>query len=112
MARSVTSAESGSLKNVDKSEKVQVRDIKDDDSSRSDEPERGFGGPEARRHLERKLLRKLDARMSILVVIYILNYVSICCATHGCQRGADPSRRLTATMPGTTQWLNRLYVER
>ena len=34
-----------------------------------------FGGPDARQRLERKLLRKLDLRMSILVVIYILNYV-------------------------------------
>ncbi|KAL0950041.1 hypothetical protein HGRIS_010049 [Hohenbuehelia grisea] len=34
-----------------------------------------FGGPEARRVLERKLLRKLDLRMSILIVIYILNYI-------------------------------------
>lgn len=31
---------------------------------------------ENRPELERKLLRKLDARMLILVVIYILNYVS------------------------------------
>lgn len=35
-----------------------------------------FGGHEARKKLEKKLLRKLDARMSILIVIYILNYVS------------------------------------
>ena len=35
-----------------------------------------FGGPEERKRLEKKLLRKIDARMSILVVIYILNYVS------------------------------------
>jgi len=34
-----------------------------------------FGGPEARRKLERRLLLKLDLRMSIMVVIYILNYV-------------------------------------
>jgi hypothetical protein len=34
-----------------------------------------FGGPEQRKVLERKLLWKIDARMSILVVIYILNYV-------------------------------------
>ncbi|KAI0318323.1 sugar transporter [Amylostereum chailletii] len=34
-----------------------------------------FGGPEERKRLERKLLWKVDARMSILVVIYILNYV-------------------------------------
>lgn len=34
-----------------------------------------FGGPEARKKLERRLLWKIDMRMSILVVIYILNYV-------------------------------------
>lgn len=39
-----------------------------------------FGGQEARRSLERKLLRKLDVRMSMLVLIYILNYVRpLCC---------------------------------
>jgi hypothetical protein len=32
-----------------------------------------FGGPEARAKLEENLLKKLDLRMSILVVIYILN---------------------------------------
>lgn len=36
-----------------------------------------FGGPEARRKLERRLLLKLDLRMSIMVVIYILNYVCL-----------------------------------
>lgn len=35
-----------------------------------------FGGPEERKRLEKKLLRKVDTRMSILIVIYILNYVS------------------------------------
>lgn len=35
-----------------------------------------FGGPEARKKMERKLLMKLDLRMSILIIIYILNYVS------------------------------------
>ncbi|KDQ64273.1 hypothetical protein JAAARDRAFT_117826 [Jaapia argillacea MUCL 33604] len=34
-----------------------------------------FGGSEARKEMERKLLRKLDLRMSILIVIYILNYI-------------------------------------
>ena len=34
-----------------------------------------FVGHDARRHLERNLVRKLDFRMSILIVIYILNYV-------------------------------------
>ena len=32
-----------------------------------------FGGDEARKVLEKKLLRKLDLRMSIMVVIYILS---------------------------------------
>ena len=36
-----------------------------------------FGGHEARKKLEKRLLWKLDARMSILIVIYILNYVRV-----------------------------------
>lgn len=43
-----------------------------------DDPDAEFGGHEERRRLERKLLWKLDLRMSILVIIYILNYVSSC----------------------------------
>ena len=35
-----------------------------------------FGGTEARKKLERRLLRKLDIRMSFLILIYIPNYVS------------------------------------
>jgi hypothetical protein len=42
-----------------------------------------FGGREARQRLERKLLRKLDARMSILVLIYILNYVRLSSSLSG-----------------------------
>lgn len=34
-----------------------------------------YGGTEERRRLERKLLWKLDCRMSVMIVIYILNYV-------------------------------------
>ncbi|KDN35365.1 hypothetical protein RSAG8_11639, partial [Rhizoctonia solani AG-8 WAC10335] len=34
-----------------------------------------FGGTEARRVLEKRLLRKLDLRMSVLIFIYILNYI-------------------------------------
>jgi hypothetical protein len=34
-----------------------------------------FGGRRARLDLERGLLRKIDGRMSMLIVIYILNYV-------------------------------------
>ena len=36
-----------------------------------------FGGLEGRQELERKLIRKIDLRMSILIVLYSLNYVSL-----------------------------------
>ena len=35
-----------------------------------------FGGYDERKRLEKSLVRRLDIRMSILVLIYILNYVS------------------------------------
>lgn len=55
-----------------------VEKVEDLESVRvvSEDPDAEFGGAEARRKLERKLLLKLDARMFILVIIYILNYVS------------------------------------
>ena len=40
-----------------------------------------WGGLDSRRELERNLLWKLDKRMSILILIYILNYVRIICLT-------------------------------
>ena len=39
-----------------------------------------YGGHQARLKLEKKLLLKVDLRMSILIVIYILNYVRVSCA--------------------------------
>lgn len=36
-----------------------------------------FGGPEERRRLERKLLRKIDMRISILVVIYMYGNLAV-----------------------------------
>jgi hypothetical protein len=52
-------------------------DIEEDDdvgaSAIYDDAE--FGGRRARLDLERGLLRKIDGRMSMLIVIYILNYV-------------------------------------
>ena len=47
------------------------------DGAQAEDQDAEFGGPEARQALERKLLRKLDLRMSILIVIYILNYVRV-----------------------------------
>ena len=57
-----------------KSEQLDLEQIRSGKEDRHD-PDEEFGGSEARKKLERKLLRKLDLRMSILIVIYILNYV-------------------------------------
>ena len=46
-----------------------------------------WGGEEGRRKLEKELLRKVDKRMSILVLIYILNYVSDT-HTNACRKDA------------------------
>jgi hypothetical protein len=51
-------------------------DYRSRDSAAALHPDAEFGGSEARKKLEKRLLLKLDARMSILIVIYILNYVS------------------------------------
>lgn len=45
------------------------------EASSTEGPYEEFGGYEERQRLERKLLWKIDCRMSILVVIYVLNYV-------------------------------------
>ena len=62
-----------------------------------EDPNAEFGGTEARKALERKLLLKLDLRMSIMVIIYILNYVRSP-VLPGCS--VLISLRLTETMPG------------
>ena len=46
------------------------------DSDREEGRDIEFAGTAARRTLEKKLLWKIDRRMSILVLTYILNYVS------------------------------------
>ena len=47
------------------------------ETSTGDGEDTEFGGHEARKVLERKLLRKIDLRMSTLVVAYILNYARV-----------------------------------
>jgi hypothetical protein len=42
-------------------------------TDREIDPDAAFGGKLAREQLETRLLSKLDTRMSILVLIYILN---------------------------------------
>jgi MFS family permease len=67
-----------------------------------------FGGPEARARLEKKLLRKLDARMSILVIIYILNYIDRNNAAAARLRGFEKDLGLHGTQFATL--LSILYV--
>jgi hypothetical protein len=56
---------------------LQDEDLRRDNTDVDDlnDPDAEFGGQEERKRLEKNLLWKLDLRMSILIVIYILNYV-------------------------------------
>lgn len=58
-------------------EKQERGSISSKAESRTKDQDAEFGGPEARKILEKKFLWKLDLRMSIMVVIYILNYVCL-----------------------------------
>ncbi|KDQ64290.1 hypothetical protein JAAARDRAFT_683372 [Jaapia argillacea MUCL 33604] len=62
-----------SLSKVEESRKDEYEGSYDQDQVDGDAE---FGGHAARMEMEKKLLRKLDLRMSILIVIYILNYVT------------------------------------
>ncbi|KAF6762661.1 sugar transporter [Ephemerocybe angulata] len=67
-----------------------------------------FGGPDNRRRLEKKLLLKVDLRMSILVVIYILNYIDRNNAAAARLRGFEADLHLTGKQFPTL--LSILYV--
>ncbi|KAF8897494.1 major facilitator superfamily domain-containing protein [Infundibulicybe gibba] len=56
-----------------------------------------FGGIEARKKLEASLLRKLDRRMSILILIYILNYIDRNNAAAARLRGFEQDLHLHGT---------------
>ncbi|CEL62242.1 putative transporter C1683,12 OS=Schizosaccharomyces pombe (strain 972 / ATCC 24843) GN=SPBC1683.12 PE=3 SV=1 [Rhizoctonia solani AG-1 IB] len=58
-------------------------------------PDAEFGGTIARRALEKRLLRKLDLRMSILIFIYILNYIDRNNAAAARLRGFEKDLGLT-----------------
>lgn len=57
-------------------EKEHITHVNENRQTSANDPDAEFGGTEARKALERKLLLKVDLRMSILIVIYVLNYVS------------------------------------
>lgn len=65
-----------------KAEDAEIGWSKQDAVSNTDDD---FGGTESRKQMERKLLRKLDLRMSILIAIYILNYVCVYCFRAACR---------------------------
>ncbi|KAF8915937.1 MFS general substrate transporter [Mucidula mucida] len=57
-------------------EKSDPEDVQEfDDKHVYEDPDAKYGGHEARLKLEKKLLLKVDIRMSILIFIYILNYI-------------------------------------
>ncbi|KAH9480026.1 MFS-type transporter cnsO [Psilocybe cubensis] len=84
----------------EKSHKSKLSEIEDPDGE--------FGGTEARKVLERKLLWKVDLRMSILVVIYILNYIDRNNAGAARLRGLQSDLDLHGTQFATL--LSILYV--
>ncbi|TNY20064.1 MFS general substrate transporter [Rhodotorula diobovata] len=64
--------------------------------------------PEDRQRLERKLVRKLDARFSILVIIYILNYIDRNAASSARTKGLEADLGLKGREMDTL--LSILYV--
>lgn len=79
-----------------------------DSDVESYEKDAEFGGSEARRRLEKKLLLKVDLRMSILVLIYILNYIDRNNAAAARLRGFEEDLGLTGQQFPTL--LSILYV--
>ncbi|KIK06747.1 hypothetical protein K443DRAFT_88871 [Laccaria amethystina LaAM-08-1] len=67
-----------------------------------------FGGTEARARLESSLLKKVDARMSILILIYILNYIDRNSAAAARLRGFEKDLDLNDFQFATV--LSILYV--
>ncbi|KAG7097006.1 hypothetical protein E1B28_004400 [Marasmius oreades] len=67
-----------------------------------------FGGTQARQELERRLLHKVDTRMSILIVIYILNYIDRNNASAARLRGFEEDLGLHGTQFASI--LSILYV--
>ncbi|KZT13065.1 MFS general substrate transporter [Laetiporus sulphureus 93-53] len=72
------------------------------------DPDAEFCGTEARRRLERRLLLKLDLRMFILVIIYILNYIDRNNASAARLKGLESDLHLQGQQFATL--LSILYV--
>ncbi|THH31325.1 hypothetical protein EUX98_g2892 [Antrodiella citrinella] len=104
-----TSAMASSDVNSDKGKVDVHRDVEEnEDLKPSTIGDEEFGGTEARQLLEKKLLRKLDLRMSILIVIYILNYIDRNNASAARLRGLETDLKLKGQEFNTL--LSILYV--
>ncbi|PPR06575.1 hypothetical protein CVT24_001756 [Panaeolus cyanescens] len=77
-------------------------------SKETEDPDAEFGGTERRKQLEKKLLFKVDMRMSIMIVIYILNYIDRNNAGAARLRGFEADLGLKGTEFATL--LSILYV--
>ncbi|EJD01173.1 sugar transporter [Fomitiporia mediterranea MF3/22] len=85
-----------------------IEDNRIDQEPYNDDPDAEFGGTEARKRLERKLVRKLDMRMCILIIIYILNYIDRNNAAAARLRGFEDDLHLVGEQFNTL--LSILYV--
>ncbi|KAH8106014.1 MFS general substrate transporter [Cristinia sonorae] len=83
-----------------------TKDVEDNVLSNPGDEE--FGGTDARKLLEKKLLLKLDLRMSILIVIYILNYIDRNNASAARLKGLEKDLKLKGQEFNTL--LSILYV--
>ncbi|KAJ7129736.1 sugar transporter [Mycena epipterygia] len=72
------------------------------------DPDAAFGGAHARNELEARLLSKLDTRMSILVAIYVLNYIDRNNASAARLHGFEKDLNLTGNQFASV--LSILYV--
>ncbi|KAF9058157.1 sugar transporter [Panaeolus papilionaceus] len=81
---------------------------KHDHSTSLDDPDAEFGGTERRKEIEKKLLWKIDMRMSVMIVIYILNYIDRNNAGAARLRGFEKDLGLQGTEFATL--LSILYV--
>ncbi|ESK97617.1 sugar transporter [Moniliophthora roreri MCA 2997] len=75
------------------------------------DPDAQYGGHEERKKLEKKLLMKIDLRMSVLIVIYILNYIdrnnAAAARAYGLETELNLQRQVKAQFPTL---LSILYV--
>ncbi|KAL5488091.1 hypothetical protein ACEPAI_6199 [Sanghuangporus weigelae] len=93
---------------------IEEKDFKEEtliaDAGNIVDPDAEFGGREERLRLERNLLWKVDSRMSILILIYILNYIDRNNAAAARLRGFEEDLKLERKGQDFNTLLSILYV--